>query len=109
MSQRTRRRRTRLSRADRERQADHLHLLADGDHRGCANEFAPNAMTPAIFAALWAEHGDEIRERWTEAGHQPSAWWLAMARRAGVKVRTETGARCAGPGSCAVAKLPDER
>ena len=87
MSERTRRRRPRLSRADRERLADRLHLLADGDHRECSNPFSPNAMTPAVFADLWREHGDEIAARWRETGHQPSTWWLAMARRARVKFR----------------------
>ena len=36
--------------------------------------------------ATVAEHGDEIAARWRETGHQPSSWWLAMARRARVKL-----------------------
>lgn len=86
MSERTRRRRTRLSRADRDRMADRLHLLEDGEHAECANPFAPNALTPIVFAELWRDHGADVLERWQAAGHQPSAWWRAMARRAGVKV-----------------------
>lgn len=85
-SERTRRRRGRLPKADRDRLADRIHLLADGDHAECRNPFTVHAFTPDAFRKLWGEHGEGIVERWRETAHQPSAWWRWMAGRAGVAV-----------------------
>lgn len=79
------RRKPRLSRLDRDRLADRLHLLADGDHAECRNPFAKFAA-PAYFAELWPEYGAGIVERWRETGHQPSSWWRWVAGCAGVAV-----------------------
>lgn len=84
-SERTRRRRGRLPKGQRELLADRLHLVADGDPTACRNPFA-RFMSPDLFAALWREHGAAIVERWRETGHQPSSWWRWLAGRAGVTV-----------------------
>jgi hypothetical protein len=75
-----------MTKADRRRLEDRLHLLADGDPAECSNAFSINALSPIAFAALWCEHGADIIERWAATGHQPSKWWLGMARRAGVRL-----------------------
>jgi len=80
------RRKPRMSRLERDRLADRLHLLADGDRAECRNPFTAHAFTPDAFRKLWEEHADEIERRWRETGHQPSAWWRWMAGRAGVAV-----------------------
>lgn len=85
-SERTRRRRGRLPKADRDRLADRLHLLADADHAECRNAFTVHAFTPDAFRTLWEQHGDEIERCWHETGHQPSSWWRWLAGRAGVAV-----------------------
>lgn len=75
-----------MTRADRRMLEDRLHLLADGDHRELHNEFAALAFKPATFRELWAEHAESVRARWRELGHTPSAWWRALAAKAGVRV-----------------------
>lgn len=80
------RRKARLTKAERRRLDDRLHLLADGDHAELLNPFTVNALSPIAFAELWRQHGAEIIERWQAEGHQPSAWWRSMARRAGVSI-----------------------
>jgi hypothetical protein len=75
-----------MTRADRRMLEDRLHLLADGDHRELQNEFAALAFKPEDFAQLWQEFGEGIRARWRELRHTPSAWWRALAAKAGVRV-----------------------
>jgi len=87
-SERTRRRRGRLPKADRDRLAAFLHLLADGQREEVANPFLAIRFgsEPDAFRKLWQEHGEGIVERWRETGHRPSPWWRWMAGRAGVAV-----------------------
>ena len=89
-SERTRRRRGRIPKAERDLLADSLHLLADGDHAACRNPFSV-FITPDRFAALWREHGAAIEKQWRETGHQPSSWWFWKAREAGIKLQVHGG------------------